>query len=127
MGGDGTEGAAAEASAVDIHRMFDHLVGRNALTLVFGVWQTGIGEVEGGIELFGCHGGIGRVHHGIEAVNLLQQSLGMDLVRLLLDMPEVLCFGTFVVETFLMGMENDVVVTDAAGDVFLLCKKDGLR
>ena len=65
MGRDGTECTTAKASAVDIDAVFDHLVGRNTLTLVFRMWLTGIGQVEGSIQLRCRHRRIGWVHDHI--------------------------------------------------------------
>lgn len=46
MGRDGAEGTAAEASAVNVDRVLNHVVGGNALALVLGVWQSGVWQVE---------------------------------------------------------------------------------
>ena len=46
VGGDGAEGATAETSAVDVDGVLDHVVGGDALALVFGVGQACVGQVE---------------------------------------------------------------------------------
>ena len=61
MGGDGAEGAASEAAAMDVDAELDHLVGRDALALVFWMGLTGVGEVEGGVELCSGHRGEGGI------------------------------------------------------------------
>ena len=43
MGGDGTEGTSAETSAMDVDRVFDHVVGGDALALVLGMGQARVG------------------------------------------------------------------------------------
>ena len=62
VGADGAEGAAAKASAVHIHRMAYHLVGGDAFALVARVGQTGVRQIESGINLLGGHGRIGAIH-----------------------------------------------------------------
>ena len=90
MGGDCAECASSETSAVDIHRVLDHVVSRNALPLVFGVGESGVWQVKGGVQLLGSHRRIGWIYHGVLAVDSLQQPLCVHLVRLLLYMPDVL-------------------------------------
>ena len=46
MGGDGTEGAAAETASMDVDRVLDHVVGRYAFALVLRVRLSGVGQVE---------------------------------------------------------------------------------
>ena len=46
---------------MDVDGELNHLVGRNALALVFGMGQAGVGQVEGGVNLGGGHGGIRRI------------------------------------------------------------------
>ena len=58
MGRDGAEGTATETSPVYVYRVFYHLVGRNGLSLVFGMGQARVGEVEGSVELLSGHGGV---------------------------------------------------------------------
>lgn len=43
MGGDGAECTSAEASAVDVDRVLDHVVGGDALALVLGMGQARVG------------------------------------------------------------------------------------
>ena len=61
MGGDGAEGTAAKASAVDVDGVLDHIVGGDALALVLGMGLAGVGQVEGGVEFLCGHRGIWRV------------------------------------------------------------------
>ena len=126
MGGDGAEGAPAEASAMDVDGVTYHLVGGYALVLVFRVRQARVGQVEGGVELLGGHGGIGRIDDGIDIAHTLQEALCVHLVGLLFDVAEVLGFGTFGAQALLVGVEHDVVGRDATGDVALACEEDGL-
>ena len=127
MGGDGAEGTASETAAMDVDAELDHLVGWDALALVFRMGLTGVGKVEGGVELCGGHRGEGRIDDGRPATYFLQEALGVEHIRLLLDVAEVLCLGTFVTETFLVAVEHDIVGSDAARDVFLPGEIDGLR
>ena len=94
---------------MDVDAELDHLVGWDALALVFRMGLTGVGKVEGGVELCGGHRGVGWIDNHLRATYLLQQSLGMHHVRLFLDVAEVLGLCTFVAETFLVAVEYDVV------------------
>lgn len=116
MGTDSTKGTASETSAVDVDRKLDHLVGRDALVLVFGVGQPGVGQIVGGVEFFGGHRRIGRIDHGILPVDFLNQSVSVDAVGLFLDMTEIVGLCLLVLHTFCVAMEYNVVVGDATGD-----------
>ena len=126
MGGDGAEGTTAKAPPVDIDTVLDHLVGRDALPLVFRMWLTGIGQVEGGIQFVRRHRRIGWVDDGVVSVDTLYQSLRMNHVRLLLDMSEVLRLFALVTQTLLMAMQHDVLLVDTPWDVLLVGKIDNL-
>ena len=70
---DGAESASAEASAVHVHRMPYHLVGRYPLPFITRMRQTGICHVKRLVDLLGCHGREHRVHfHHAVAVRLPQ-------------------------------------------------------
>ena len=43
MGRDGAEGTAAEAAAMNVHRELNHVVGRNALVLIFNMRYARVG------------------------------------------------------------------------------------
>ena len=119
MGGDGAEGAAAEAASVDVDRELDHVVGGDALAPVLGVGLARVGQVEGGVELLGGHRGIGRVDYHSRGTGAafegLYESLGVHHVRLLLDVAEVLGLCPFVAQTLFVAVEDDVV--GGGGDV----------
>ena len=46
---------------MDVHGELDHVEGRDALALVLGMRQAGVGQVEGGINFIGGHGRLRRV------------------------------------------------------------------
>ena len=77
---DGTESASSKTPTVDIYRELYHLVGWYALTLVFRVWQSGVGKVKGGIEFLGCHWREWRVDHHSLVAYVLQKPTGVHLV-----------------------------------------------
>ena len=56
----------------------------------------------------------------------MQKTLGMHLVRLFLDVPEILCLGAFVTETGLMAMKYDIIILDPTWYVFLINEENGL-
>lgn len=126
MGRDGAEGTAAETATMEIDRELDHFVGRYRLALVFRMRQTRVGKVIGLVHLFRCQRRIGRIDDRKLAVDSLQQSLGMHLIGLFLNMAEVLSLGFLTLQTLLVRVEQDVVVADTPGDVFLLAEVDGL-
>ena len=74
----GAESASAETASVDVDRVLDHIVGRDALALVAGMWKTGVGQVERVVELFGCHGWVGSINYYIAAIRcFLYDARGM--------------------------------------------------
>ena len=61
MGRNGAEGTASETAPMDIDTELNHVVGGNALVLIFQMGYAGIGQVEGGVEFLGGHRWIGWV------------------------------------------------------------------
>ena len=61
MGGDGAESTTAETAAMDIYAELDHLVGGNALALIFNMRYARVRQVERGVNLLGSHRRIGWV------------------------------------------------------------------
>ena len=57
----------------------------------------------------------------------MQQPLGVHHVRLLLDVAEILGLGALVAQTLLVAVQDNIILADAAGDVFLPGEVDGLR
>ena len=106
MGRDGTERASAKTAAVDVDGVLYHLVCRDgAALLVLGMWQAGIRQVEGGINLLGGHRRLGRIDED-EAVAVALHEGGADyFVALLLDDVVVLCLGVLTFEAFLERVE----------------------
>ena len=111
---------------MDVHRVLDHVVGGDALALVFRMGLAGVGQVERGVELLGGHRRVGGIDDSVSSADALDQAMGVHHVRLFLDVPEVLGLSALVLQTFLVGVEHDVVGTDAAGDVFLPRQVDSL-
>ena len=108
MGRDGAEGAAAEASAVDVDAELDHLVGRDALALVFGVRHAGVGQVERGINLRSGHRRIGRIDNDKVVAHCLYDAGGVHHIRLFLDVAEVLGLGALVAQALFVAVQHDV-------------------
>ena len=57
----------------------------------------------------------------------MQKTLSMHLIRLFLNMPEILCLGTFVTKTGLMAMKYNIILIDTTRYVVLINKENGLR
>ena len=123
----GTERATAEAATMQVHRELDHLVCRNGLALVLRMRQTGIRQVEGGIQLFGGHQREWWIHHHILAVGLLNHALGMHLVGFFLQMAHVFRLSLLVMQALLVAMQDDVILLESARDVLLLAVESHLR
>lgn len=126
MGGDSTEGTTAEAPAMQGHRELYHLIGRDGLTAILRVWHTRVWQVVGRIEFRGCHWRIRCVDDSIHSVDFLKDSMCVHPVRLLLDMPEVLCLEFLVMKTLLMTVQDDVVCSYPTGDILFLTEVDSL-
>ena len=108
MGRDGAEGTSAETSAMDVDRKLNHVIRRNPLSLVFGMGQTGIGQVEGMIQFGFCHGRIRRVNHHCTLPHTLKDAAGFVLVTLLLDMTEVCSLIALVLQAHFVCIEQNV-------------------
>ena len=105
----GAERAAAEAAAVDVDRMADHLPGRNvALARVTRMRGALVGEVERVVEFFGRERRVGGRHdHAPVADGLHECRRGFHQVALGLDDGEVLAEGGLVGQTLLVAAEAD--------------------
>ena len=145
MGGNCAESTPSEATAVEIDGKLYHLVGRDGLSLVFGVWQAGIWKVEGMVNLFLCHRrehGVddditdslvafipfadalcfaGNASHlrvgGIVAFKRLDEPFGLHAVAFLLDVSEVFRMGLPVGKACFVAGKYDVVRRDATGNI----------
>ena len=114
---------------MDVDAVLNHVVGWDALSLVFQVGLAGVGQVEGGIQLGGGHRRVGRVDDNTSGERRevrgegLDEPVGVHHVRLFLYMSEVLGLRALVAETLFMAIEDNVVGSggDAGGEV------DGLR
>ena len=72
--------------------------------------QTGVGQVERGIQFLGGHRGIGGIDHDSLPAHGLQQPVGVHHVGFLLDVSEIFCLRLFVLQTFLVAMQHYVGV-----------------
>ena len=89
--------------------------------------QTGVRQVEGGIQLFGGHQREWWIHHHILAVGLLNHALGMHLVGFFLQMAHVFRLSLLVMQALLVAMQDDVILLESARDVLLLAVESHLR
>src|SRR3712207_3906862 len=125
MGGDGTESAPAEASAMDVDGELDHVVCRNPFAFVFGMGQTRIRQVERTVELFLAHGRVGRIHHDDAVAHRLRDARRAVFVRLLFDVPEVGRLFLLVRQTFFVRIEPDIA--RFVRKLFFICHVGYLR
>ena len=90
---------------MDVDRELDHIVSRNAFPFVFGVRQTGVGEVEGVIQLGLGEWRIGWIDHDCLTTYALHDALSMEFVALLLNMAEVGSLLLLICQTLLMRVK----------------------
>lgn len=126
MGGDGTESTTPETPAMQGHRELYHLISRDRLAAVLRVWHTRVWQVVCRIKFRGCHWRIRCVNDSIHAVDFLKDSMCVHLIRLLLNMPEVLGLEFLVMKTLLMTVQDDVVGSYPNRDILFLTEVDGL-
>ena len=107
VGGDGAEGAAAEASAVHGDGVADHVVGGDFFAPVAGVGHAGEGEGVDLVEFLGGHRGVGGIDDEDVAAHFLGEEGGVEVVGLFFDAAEVGGLFAFVGEAFLVGGEGD--------------------
>lgn len=85
----GAECTTAEASAVHVDGMPDHLIGGNPFSVVAGMWHSGVGQVERLIHFRLCHWRI----HGVDLYRHiacgLPNGVAVPTVGLYFDMLEV--------------------------------------
>ena len=127
MGANGTESTTSETATMNINRELDHLISRNTLTLIFRVWKACVRHIKRTVEFFCSHRRIRRIHNSVLPVHTLQQTLRMHLVRLFLDMAEVISLSLTVYETFFMAIKNNVVITYSSRHFVLTTKVYCLR
>ena len=108
VGGDGAERATPETAAVNIYGVLNHLIRRYGSALfVLGMRQTGVGQVETGINLLGAHGWLRRIDHNPAVGMALHQGGALYLIAFPLDDLVVLRLGTLAAATLLEGVELD--------------------
>ena len=112
---DGAEGTSPETSAMEVDGELNHIEGRDALAFVFGMRQTGIGQVERHIQLALRHRRVGRIHHHGAVASVLQDACSLVLVRFFLDEAEVLGFLLLVAQAGFVRVEHDVFLRADAG------------
>ena len=112
---------------MQIDRELYHVVCRNALALVLRMRQSRIRKIKRMIKLLGCHRWIRRIYNSIFAVNSLQQTLRMHLIRLFLYMTKVVCLCLFVAQTLFMTVQHNVVRRYSTWNITLLTKIYSLR
>ena len=107
----GAEGAAAEAAAVDVDRMLDHLPRRDvALAAVARMRRPFVGKVERPVEFFGRERRVGGVdHHVTVARGFDQYAVRLHEVALRLDAAEIFGEGVRVGRALLVGVQQQPV------------------
>ena len=120
MGGNGAERTSSETSPMQVHRKLDHLVRRDAFSLVFGMGQPGVEQVERMVDFILRHRRIGRIDHYIPPAGGLDDTLRVVFVAFFLDMPEIFGLRLHVFQTVLMGVQDEVAGNDSAGNILLI-------
>ena len=104
VSGDRAEVATAEAASVRDDRVLDHVVRRNALTLVAGVRKFGERQVPAGVHLLGRGGRIGRIHLHVAVADGLDERLRVKHIRLNLYFMEILSKRNLILATLFERM-----------------------
>ena len=104
VSGDRAEVAAAEAAPVRDDRVLDHVVRRDALTLVAGVRKFGERQVPAGVHLLGRGGRIGRIHLHVAVADGLDERLRVKHIRLNLYFMEILSKRNLILATLFERM-----------------------
>ena len=105
VGGDGAEVAAAEAPAVGVHGELDHVVGRDALTLVPRVRKLGERQVPEGVHFLGGGRRERRIDLDIPLPYRLQDGVRMHHVGMGLYPMEVLRKSALVLAALFKTMQ----------------------
>ena len=126
VGADGAEGAASEAAPMHVDAELDHVIGGDALAVVLGMRQAGVGEVKAVVQLFLREWGEGGIDYDPFALGLLKQALGVQFIAFLLNMTEILGVQTEVGKAVLIAVQYDVVLTESAGYLMLFVYGYGL-
>ena len=104
---------------MDVNGELNHIVSRNALTLILGVWLTCVRQIERCVKLLGSHRRVRWIDNHKPAIYALQQALGMHHIGLLLDVLKVFGLSLFILHALLVRMEYNVAIGNATQDVFL--------
>lgn len=116
----GAKATATEASTVHIDGKLDHLVGRDRPAFgVFGVRESGIRQIERGIDLFFGHGLKGWVDHHRRLTAILCQTSSKLFIGFLLDVFKVTGVHFFVVEAIFVACEGEALPLFVFGEGFL--------
>ena len=109
------------------HGKLYHLVSGNALALIFGVGQAGVGQVERAVYLLRRHRGKRRGDDQIPVAYLLEDALRVQFVALFFNVAKVGGVGAAVFQAGLMRSQLNVIFRNAAGDIFFIAQRHGLR
>ena len=104
------ECTSAKTSSMHVYAELDHLVGGNPLSLVFGVGQTCVWQVEAMVHLVCSKRRIGGIDNYVFPTCLLDQPPGMYAVALFLDMAEVLGMQFQVFQRVLVRIEHNIII-----------------
>src|SRR5690606_7634677 len=87
---DRTKAATAETSAVHVDRKTDHFVSRyRASFSVFWMGHTGIGQIEGSVDLRFSHRWIRRIDDELMVADSLREPSGLHFIGFLLHVFEI--------------------------------------
>ncbi len=110
MGRNGAECAASKAAPVDVHRMADHVVGRNLLFIfVTRMGQPGVRKIVKTVDFLLFERWPGRIYNYLPIANFLNKHIGFHLVRFFLDVHEVFGIFLFILQAFFVGIKSDAV------------------
>ena len=82
--------------------------------------QAGVGQVERMVDFILPHRRIGRIDYHVPPAGGLDDTLRVVFVAFFLDMPEIFGLRLHVFQTGLMGVQDEVVGNDSAGNILLI-------
>ena len=104
MGGNGTKGASAKTTTVQIDREFNHVECGNAFSFIFRMRHTRIGQIKRMIQFALAHWRIRRIDYYCFIACILQDAGGFVLVAFLFNEAEVLGLFLFIFQACFMRM-----------------------
>lgn len=97
-----------ETPTMDIYRKLNHIVCRNSLAFVFGMRQTGVGQIVRMIEFSFRQGWVRRIDNNSHTIYFLCNTGSSIFITLFFNVAEIGSLLLLVFQTFSMRKETDI-------------------